>query len=575
MQAPGFSRTAAVSAAASTDLVSTAEQPTGTSVEAAFQQQPKSASAAPQQPPQLALSASSSSACRQANWLVGVEPQDIRFPVNIAQVAFTATYFAALTSDRRKVYVNRRQPGAAGNCKRRAIDFPAADRRPVSLVSFDHRDVLCVVLRSRVEFHCLASGTRVGAYETPTAEVVAAASRHGRSPLGALWCSFGGSGSSSRKSASSEAAFTVWTDRTDAPKRALLLGQSVAGRAERFLRFHWTSEDAVLLVSRLAGSGSSQRQQQQAEPQPLIFSAFDTAGRRPMQRLCRRSVHSARQFCLSPDGSLLLLSGGSRHQLLEAATLRPLLTLPRRQSSPLPIAVTNAGDLLLLRPQPPACLEIHRRGVGLGPPKSFELAGLLLGGGGGVGGTASGEFRLYAIGDFAALLVFERGARATGADDATAGTGGGGGGDCVDGRRTSNSELPHSQSKQQQQQQQQQQQSLCLVALVDLNGNLLMRAEWPRARVQLVSDDLLVYLRRMSLRPFSAAHACIFDFNAPLVRRSCWAAGGDSLNPPAAVAASSSGGGKHEAKSGAARNATALDANGTAIVLAPNLPTSE
>uniref|UniRef100_A0A1I8FIE2 Poly(ADP-ribose) glycohydrolase n=1 Tax=Macrostomum lignano TaxID=282301 RepID=A0A1I8FIE2_9PLAT len=247
-------RTAAVSAAASTDLVSTAEQPTGTSVEAAFQQQPKSASAAPQQPAAVGVECLVFIGVPSGQLASGLEPQDIRFPVNIAQVAFTATYFAALTSDRRQ---SLRQPPAAWRRRPTASDAPSTSRRPIGGQSAwfpsTTRDVLCVVLRSRVEFHCLASGTRVGAYETrqPRSSPPRPGTAGRRSVL---------SGAPSGAAAAPRASqppprppSPCGRTATDAPKRALLLGQSVAGRAERFLRFHWTSEDAVLLVSRLAG----------------------------------------------------------------------------------------------------------------------------------------------------------------------------------------------------------------------------------------------------------------------------------------------------------------------------------
>ncbi|PAA61766.1 hypothetical protein BOX15_Mlig026523g2 [Macrostomum lignano] len=435
---------------------------------------------------------------RQVNWILGVNPQDVRFPVNIAELAFTANYFAALTADKIKIFINKRVPEEKNNCKKKTIEFDV-DHRPRGIVSYDNRDNLCVVFQSKIEFYSLATMDKVGVYQTSLGEIVTTVTAfNNRIPLGALWCV-----QDSRKpmSVGRQSTFTFWNEQVMVPQQVIFLGITGFNKTEKYLSFHWSSPTTILLISKVegpdeisstsGGGGGSASVQDNPNGKPLVFCSYDTANRKILNKFSKHNVQRSEHYSLSPDGKLLFVSSRTKCILVDTITLKQLHSLERLprptsglQKSAGPVwwehAISSAGDLIVLNRQS-MTIEFYPNFESLSSlanPRTFDVSKC-------VKFTEGGSSRIYPVGSLGVLFVFKH-----------------------DGHEEGDQPKHYS--------------SYSVVLLISMEGHVLLRAEWPRAYVHLVTEEMLVYLQYLSTKPFSAAHACIFDFNMPVTKKSFW-----------------------------------------------------
>uniref|UniRef100_A0A1I8JFL7 ANAPC4_WD40 domain-containing protein n=1 Tax=Macrostomum lignano TaxID=282301 RepID=A0A1I8JFL7_9PLAT len=420
---------------------------------------------------------------RQVNWILGVNPQDVRFPVNIAELAFTANYFAALTADKIKIFINKRVPEEKNNCKKKTIEFDV-DHRPRGIVSYDNRDNLCVVFQSKIEFYSLATMDKVGVYQTSLGEIVTTVTAF---KPDSAWRSL-----DSRKpmSVGRQSTFTFWNEQVMVPQQVIFLGITGFNKTEKYLSFHWSSPTTILLISKAPTRSAAPAVVAVAPPRcrtnpngkPLVFCSYDTANRKILNKFSKHNVQRSEHYSLSPDGKLLFVSSRTKCILVDTITLKQLHSLERLprptsglQKSAGPVwwehAISSAGDLIVLNRQS-MTIEFYPNFESLSSlanPRTFDVS----------------KCPHLPVGSLGVLFVFKH-----------------------DGHEEGDQPKHYS--------------SYSVVLLISMEGHVLLRAEWPRAYVHLVTEEMLVYLQYLSTKPFSAAHACIFDFNMPVTKKSFW-----------------------------------------------------
>uniref|UniRef100_A0A1I8FN66 WD_REPEATS_REGION domain-containing protein n=1 Tax=Macrostomum lignano TaxID=282301 RepID=A0A1I8FN66_9PLAT len=245
---------------------------------------------------------------RQVNLDLGVNPQDVRFPVNIAELAFTANYFAARRTTAEKKTIE--------------FDVDTGARHPLS---YDNRDNLCVPSHH--------GQGRV--YQTSLGEIVTTVTAFNNGfRLASLLCV-----QDSRKAHECWPAIDLHLlERAgDGAQQVIFLGITGFQQDGEIPQLPLELAYTILLISKVEGpdeisstSGgvavAPPRCSDNPNGKPLVFCSYDTANRKILNKFSKHNVQRSEHYSLSPDGKLLFVSSRTKcilvgYHHVEAAAL--------------------------------------------------------------------------------------------------------------------------------------------------------------------------------------------------------------------------------------------------------------